>query len=88
MEVRIWLGLIGPSARVVYFVDAAKRADIEAVTPPSRRNLTFLADDPHQWRALIEPDRVDRAFAVAGNLLVIGAPTEEVWERFEGILNS
>jgi hypothetical protein len=86
-EVGIWQRLIGPDADIVYF-DTPEEA-IRAVTPRSREGKAYVADPAVSaaWRELVQPDRMDRAFAMAGNHLVVGAPTEEVWETFEGILN-
>lgn len=86
IEVGIWVRLIGPDCPVIYF--GVDEAAARQVAPPSRYPNTFVASRDDFFRDLVRPDRPERAFAVAGTLIVIGAPTEEVWERFEGILNT
>ena len=64
------------------------RGDAESAFPPSLHSrVDLVADRGRAWRSLVAPDCPERAFAaiLAGRLarvLVVGSPTEEVWESF------
>jgi len=65
------------------------RQNLAAATTPSLHPQTLLAPDSPDWRALIEPDRPERAFAFVKQgtiapVLMVGAPTEEAWDLFRG----
>jgi len=92
-ELGIWLRLfesagIDRSTHIVA-VGLKDRRKVETVLPPSRHGqLLLLADEEKTISNLINPDRPERSFAAIvrhgfAPLLVVGAPTEEVWERFE-----
>jgi hypothetical protein len=64
---------------------------LEAVLPPSVFARTTVSEPVADWRNLIHPDRPERSFAVLENgstieMLVVGPPTEDVWEEFENRL--
>lgn len=66
---------------------AADQKTLEAVFPRSWQAQIELVTDDQFWTQLIQPDRPERAFAARikggmAEMLVIGTPTEEVWERF------
>lgn len=66
-----------------------ERAELEAITPPSRLFRTRLLEDPgSSWRKLVQPNSEEQAFALIQplGLLMVGPPTEEAWEEFaEGL---
>jgi hypothetical protein len=96
-EFGIWWRLLesaGLADRSVIYLFSAEWTDKDlrlarAVLPRSLHDrLRLVADEAGAWRDLIEPDRPERSFAAIvrgpeAELLVIGPPTEDVWERFE-----
>jgi hypothetical protein len=64
-----------------------KRREALAIIPPSEKVSTLLVSDDVNWRAIVMPDKPERGFAamIADKeikRLVVGPPTEEVWEDF------
>jgi hypothetical protein len=64
-----------------------KERDANAMIPPSEKSSLILTEDYDQWCEIIQPDKPERGFAALvhqGKMqtLVIGPPTEEVWESF------
>lgn len=61
---------------------------LQAMTPKSRWSSTVVVLDPQRaWRNLIEPEDEERCFALisrgnTADVVMIGPPTEEAWERF------
>ncbi|CAN5463008.1 hypothetical protein BH11ARM2_BH11ARM2_18110 [soil metagenome] len=58
----------------------------EAVLPASLLGLRFEGASEPLWLGRISPDRPERSFAVVvrggrARILVVGPPTEEVWEE-------
>lgn len=90
-EIEIWRRLMGeafPSlvVPVGLAIDGSQEATLEAATARSRHASTGVIDDAEALREEIKPDRPERSFAWADGLLVIGAPTEEVWDEFQQVL--
>jgi hypothetical protein len=71
-----------------------QKRDALASVPPSEHSTTLLmSDSQNSWKNLIQPDKPERGFAVVikGQLierLVIGPPTEEVWEAYSNLWRS
>jgi len=66
------------------------RRKFESVLPPSRHSQIVWLDESG-LRQTLEIDKPERSFAAVivngvADLLVVGVPTEEVWERFEQAL--
>ena len=55
------------------------RAVTETFPKSVHESIAITTDSNGAWRALVEPDRPERAFALVGDRLIIGAPTEDVW---------
>lgn len=91
-ELGVWLRLFedaGYQPGIRLFLDASQ--PLEAVLPPSVFARTMVSGPIADWRQLIQPDRPERSFAVLGDgstieMLVVGPPTEDVWEEFENRL--
>jgi hypothetical protein len=72
----------------------ARVKEIESSFPPSRlADILMLDDSSGSWRELIQPDRIERSFALRlvrgfAEPLMIGAPTEEAWDLFQSLANS
>ncbi len=75
----------------VYILESADPGEVQtalSLIPRSEVHRCLLVEDPnHFWSDLIEPDNPARGFtAIIENgsipLLVVGPPTEEVWEEF------
>lgn len=98
-ELGIWLRLL-ESASLDRHVSLAfirpawtpkDRRLVEAIIPPSRRTQIAWVEDPEgKWAAVIQPDRPERCFAAllsdgVADMLIVGPPTEDVWERFSEV---
>ncbi len=91
-ELGVWLRLFedaGYQPNIRFFLDSSQPLD--TVLPPSVFARTTVSEPVADWRNLIQPDRPERSFAVLGNgttieMLVVGPPTEDVWEEFENRL--
>jgi hypothetical protein len=65
-----------------------ERRTIATATPPGQHPWTLLANDPEGlWSKAVGPDRAERAFGAivrggVAELLMVGLPTEEAWDRF------
>ena len=55
------------------------RAVTETFPKSIHESVAITTDSNGEWRDLVEPDRPERAFALVGDRLIIGAPTEDVW---------
>lgn len=81
---RLLSGSFGSDARLAYgyFRPAL---EIREAVPPSRRAATYALSDLVGWETLLGP--LSPELSVAVNLrtgdVVLGPPTEEVWEGFE-----
>jgi hypothetical protein len=58
-----------------------------SIASSAHRTTLVVSDSQDQWRTLIQPDKPERAFAAiirdsVAEMLVIGPPTEDVWEEF------
>lgn len=85
-EVGVWQRLIGGQPPTAFIGVSAE--DATAVTPPSGRASTLVIVNDLAWRTIAVADRPERAFALVfsgerAQMLVVGAPTEDVWEEFE-----
>ncbi len=59
----------------------------DSVPSSSHRNNYVISDPDALWRQLIEPDKPERSFAAiirdeVAERVVVGPPTEDVWEEF------
>jgi hypothetical protein len=93
-EIGVWLrllteaGLAG-ATQIVLFGPASMFAAAEAVFPPSLHNqMVHVEDLEGDWRRLLKPENSERSFAMVldgalAKILVIGTPTEEVWDEFQ-----
>lgn len=91
-EIGVWTRLFdeaGLDYRIRLFRDEwteKERRTVDAVFPPSVRARIELATE-RGWAETVAPDRPERTFAALiqegrAKMLVIGPPTEEVWEEF------
>lgn len=100
-EIGIWQRLLdGTDAanryRIQLFGDGATFPPrlVRAVIPPSQRDRFEIVEAAtREWKELVAPDRPERSFAAViregkADLLVIGAPTEEVWDEFQAVMSS
>jgi hypothetical protein len=58
------------------------RALAKKVFRPSQGDLLIFSEQWEAWNLVVQPDRAERSFGVNGQLLVVGPPTEEVWDLF------
>lgn len=93
-QMQIWLRLLqaeatGTPTRLLFLRpswDAKDLAAMQAMIPESLASQTYAALE-EGWRALIDPDTPERAFAAIvenerSSLTMKGAPTEEAWDAF------
>jgi hypothetical protein len=88
-EMEIWMKLLEQSALGEWMIGLPGElvAEAQALVAPKRlRRLIEI--DQSVWKQIVQPDQPSRSFClVAGGgvvlRLVIGPPTEEVWESFE-----
>lgn len=98
-EQGVWLRLLESAgadhtARLLFAIDSPsprQKRDITSLLPPSRHPQIEWLEDGEALKAVIAPDHRERAFAAIiregiAVQLVVGPPTEEVWERFESAL--
>jgi hypothetical protein len=96
-EIGIWTKLLhsaGLPSRILMIDEDPKNglsAKLRTSFAPSRLQDIVLIDDPNgEWRAFVEPDCPERAFAmhVRGPLadpLMLGLPTEQAWDLFQDL---
>jgi hypothetical protein len=88
LEQEVWRRLV-ESANLaqdcIQAVFGAEPSSLVPLVPRSRWGRTGACADTSEWEALVQPDHPGRSFAVSGPMMVVGPPTEEVWEEFEAI---
>jgi hypothetical protein len=93
-ELGVWMRLLDdakiPFSVLLIAPDwAARRNDAILTFPPSQRDRVILVTDVgNKWSTLINADSLDRAFAAfvekgTAQPLMVGAPTEDAWDRFQ-----
>lgn len=93
-ELGVWLRLFesaGQDRQVkILAIGMPSPRKFEAILPPSRHSQVVWRDEGGlaQTLAIDKPERSFAAIVTGGiaDLLVVGLPTEEVWERFEQAL--
>ena len=91
----VWRRLFEAELPIPFWTGVVSEGDLEestellqAMTPKSRWTSTVVVPDPQKaWRNLIEPDSDERCFALivrgkTADVVMVGPPTEEAWERF------
>ena len=94
-ELGIWWRLLETAslltaARLVLILPEEDEIVTKVLPRSWAANLSVVRNGGEAWRALIQPDRPERSFAAITRggmapLVVVGPPTEDVWERFEAL---
>ncbi len=63
----------------------AKRSAAAAFPPSDLEGIAFIADENQKWRTTLGDDTLFLALVRKGQvpLLILGAPTDEAWDRLE-----
>lgn len=88
LEQEVWRRLVesaGLAEEALQVVFGAEASSLIPLVPRSRLARTGTCPETRAWEALVQPDHPGRSFALTGPMLVVGPPTEEVWEEFEAI---
>jgi hypothetical protein len=92
-ELGVWRRLITeaipstPILTLFFLEDLKMEPSLRAMTPKSTWSAVALSTPSNDWIELIQPDRPERSFAGVlqdgiFQVLMVGPPTEEAWDRF------